>query len=92
MKKRKREKFIFPFVGSLQFVILSISVYTGIINRKSVFIRNKYLTVANQEPPLQLSVWNLSKDLPIGLRALSPTEKVRGCFTYTLTDANRNDG
>lgn len=46
MKKRKREKFIFPFVGSLQFVILSISVYTGIINRKSVFIRNKYLTVA----------------------------------------------
>lgn len=26
--------------------ILSISVYTGIINRKSVFIGNKYLTVA----------------------------------------------
>lgn len=45
-EKKKREKFIFPFVGSLQFVILSISVYTGIINRKSVFIRNKYLTVA----------------------------------------------
>lgn len=36
-EKKKREKFIFPFVGSLQFVILSISVYTGIINRKSVF-------------------------------------------------------
>lgn len=45
-KEKVREKFIFPFVGSLQFVILSISVYTGIINRKSVFIRNKYLTVA----------------------------------------------
>lgn len=45
-KEKFREKFIFPFVGSLQFVILSISVYTGIINRKSVFIGNKYLTVA----------------------------------------------
>lgn len=24
--------------------------------------------------------------------ALSPTEKVRGCFTYILTDANGIDG